>query len=224
MQSKSVDKKSENMETFAKHYQTFKSKDVTPKGLVKKTEDFEKIVELFIWEENNGKVFGDPFMESNILGQFMTLLKETSKSPTNKALVLSLIRSYSFLLTNIKRNEMVSYAFSHPTFNNFIKFPFDFKDDEVVFYYINFIKSLSQRFDSFPLQIFYNQVTSTETTRVPNLHQHWPIHRSSRQPGANNSLQCGFDSPQRFTHQLRKTNKHHEFSWNSLSTFSSLSS
>ena len=175
MQSKSVDKKSENMETFAKHYQTFKSKDVSQKALVKKTEDFEKLVELFIWGEKNDHVFADPFMESNILGQFMILLKEASKVPTNKGLVLTLIRSYSFLVTNIKRHEMVSYVFSHPAFNNFIKFPFDFRDDEIVFYYINFIKSLSQRFDSFPLQIFYNQVDSTETTGVSDLYSHWSI-------------------------------------------------
>ena len=224
MQSKSVDKKAENMETFAKHYQTFKSKDVSQKALVKKTEDFEKLVELFIWGEKNGHLFADPFMESNILGQFLTLLKEASKSPANKGLVLTLIRSYSFLVTNIKRHEMVSYAFSHPTFNNFIKFPFDFRDDEIVFYYINFVKSLSQRFDSFPLQIFYNQVSSAEAARVPHLLRHRPVLRPPRQPGADDRLQRRADSPQRWADQRRRTNWPPASSSSSPSTSSSSAS
>ena len=158
MKSKSRDRKSENVELFTKHLYNFKSKDTSPQAIIKKTEDFEKLAELFIWSEKNEMVLNDPFMENNVLGLFFNLLTACSKSTSTKNLFISLIRSYSFLISNLKRQEMLNYVYSHPVFNNFIKFPFDFKDDEILFYYINFIKSLSQKVDGLPVQIFYNQV------------------------------------------------------------------
>lgn len=158
MSQKPRDKRAENTDAFIKHLTSLKSKDTSATGLVKKTEDYEKLMELLIWSEKNDASLHDLFMEHNILSLFLNLLTACAKVPAQRSLVISLIRAYSFLITNLKRPELVSYVFSHPTFNAFIKFPFDFKDEEIIFYYVNFAKGLSQRFDSFPLQIFYNQV------------------------------------------------------------------
>ena len=35
-------------------------------------------------------------------------------------------------------------------------FAWDLKDDETVDYFINFIKSLSQKLEKFPIELFYN--------------------------------------------------------------------
>ena len=40
-----------------------------------------------------------------------------------------------------------------------IKFDYNFKDEDVVFYYINMLKTISQDFLNFPLDLFYNIVT-----------------------------------------------------------------
>jgi hypothetical protein len=38
-------------------------------------------------------------------------------------------------------------------------YPYDFMDDEIVDYYITFLKSLSLRLTGHPIQLFYNDVT-----------------------------------------------------------------
>lgn len=158
MNQKPKDKKAENAEAFARHFQSFKSKDTSPAALARKAEDFEKLVELLIWSEKNDQSFHDIFMEHNLLGQFLTLLTACCRAPAQRSQVVRLFRAYSFLITNLKRPELVSYVYSHVTFNNFIRFPFDFKEEELVFYFVNFVKGLAQRVDDFPVQIFYNQV------------------------------------------------------------------
>jgi hypothetical protein len=42
--------------------------------------------------------------------------------------------------------------------NKFIVQNWDFYDDDIVDYYINFIKSLSMKMVSFPIDLFYNNV------------------------------------------------------------------
>jgi hypothetical protein len=158
MSQKPKDKTTENAEAFSRHFQSFKSKDTSPAALVRKAQDFEKLVELLIWSEKSDQSFHDVFMEHNLLGLFLALLTACCKTPAQRPQVIKLFRSYSFLITNLKRPELVSYLYSHVTFNNFIRFPFDFKDEELIFYFVNFVKGLSQRFDAFPVQIFYNQV------------------------------------------------------------------
>ena len=120
---------------------------------------FIKLVDLFIWGEKNEQVFSDVFIEKNMLNYFLILLTATSKAGRLKDSVIKLMKCYSFFILNIRNPETTSYVFSHSNFNNFLKFPFDFRDEEVVFYYTNFVKSLTQKFDHFPFQIFYNQVS-----------------------------------------------------------------
>jgi len=58
--------------------------------------------------------------------------------------------------------DLYSYYLDHMLSDNFInKFivqNWDFYDDDIVDYYINFIKSLSMKMVSFPIDLFYNNV------------------------------------------------------------------
>ena len=42
--------------------------------------------------------------------------------------------------------------------NKFLMFNWDFQDDEIVDYFINFIKSLSLKLENYPIDLFYNNV------------------------------------------------------------------
>lgn len=158
MSQEKLEKRKENFENFLKHYNSFKLSDKSKNSLEKRTKSFESLAQLFVWGEKNDQIFSDAFMEHNILNQYLNLLSICNASKSERQQIISLINSYSYLVANSKKPEIVSYLFSHPTFNAFIKFPFDFKDDEIIYYYVNFVKALSQRFHSFPIQIFYNQV------------------------------------------------------------------
>ena len=52
----------------------------------------------------------------------------------------------------------VNYILSHATLNSFIEYEYDFSDEEIVDYYVNFLKSLALRMDSTNLKLYFNQV------------------------------------------------------------------
>lgn len=53
---------------------------------------------------------------------------------------------------------VLDYIISNNCINEYITHEFDFKDDEIVDFYISFLKSMALRIESIPLELFYNQV------------------------------------------------------------------
>ena len=68
-----------------------------------------------------------------------------------------MIKFYSFLLTNLKNIDIINYVYSHQSLNEFLSYDFDFKEPDIIFYFVNFAKSISLKFDNFPFEIFYNK-------------------------------------------------------------------
>lgn len=151
--TKSMEMENKFIETFAELQLSLKE----TKDLGAATDHFHTLVEIFVWAEKKDQTIVDFFIENNMMKYFYELLGRNSKQKNDREIVMKLIKSFSFLLLNLKSPEMSNFVFSNQNFNLFLNFRFDFKDEEVVFFYVNFIKSISQRFDSFPLQIFYNQ-------------------------------------------------------------------
>ena len=137
---------------FASLEQGFSEK----KGVAEAVEYLTSLVEIFIWAEKNDMTIVDFFIENNLMKFFPELLIKNAKQKYSRENVVALIKNFSFLLLNLKSPELVNFVFSSQSFTQFLNFRFDFRDDEIIFFYVNFIKSISQRFDSFPLQIFYN--------------------------------------------------------------------
>ena len=54
-----------------------------------------------------------------------------------------ILKTYSFLLLNLKNHEIINYVFSNAEFNEIISFNYNFENEEIVFLYINFVKSVS---------------------------------------------------------------------------------
>jgi len=77
--------------------------------------------------------------------------------------------SIIFLLESESHGDL-DYILSNNAINEFITHPYDFGDDEIVAYYISFLKGLSLRIEAIPLDLFYNQVRfKFESLRIRNL-------------------------------------------------------
>ena len=48
------------------------------------------------------------------------------------------------------------FIFANQYFNKILNFEFNFENEEIIFYYINFVKGICQKINLFPLDIFYN--------------------------------------------------------------------
>jgi len=152
------DKKKIYFDKLIDHYNAIETNLKDNTNVDDTIEHFVNIIQIFIWGEKNEQVFFDFFIEQQILNLFVKLADMNRKAANDKENAIKLIKFYSFFLLNLKNTEIVNYVYSHANFNNFLNYEFDFDDDEVVFYYVNFVKSLSQQFDNFPFQIFYNPV------------------------------------------------------------------
>ena len=113
-----------------------------------------RIVEILIWDQKKQKQFTDFFLENNIYDYFYRLLTLPNIS---KPSVISLIKLYSFVLLNVEEKVIIHYIFSHQHFNKILKHGLKLFDSDIVFYYVNMLKSVSVRFQDFPIQYFYNQ-------------------------------------------------------------------
>lgn len=146
---------------FAKiiqHYDKITESIDDPNKVETNIAHFTEIIQIFIWGEKNKQIFFDFFIEQKILDYFIILADINRKNNNDKENVIKLIKFYSFFLLNLKSVDIINYVYSHANFNNFLNLNFDFEDDDIVFYFVNFVKSLSQNFNKFPFQIFYNAV------------------------------------------------------------------
>lgn len=155
----SDDKKKAYFDKMVEHYTAIELNLDSEDKIDEMIEHFINIIQIFIWGEKNEQVFFDFFIEQHILSLFVSLAEINKKYSNEKENAIKIIKFYSFFILNLKNTDIINYVYSHSNFNNFLTLEFDFDDDEVVFYYVNFVKSLSQQFDNFPFQIFYNSVS-----------------------------------------------------------------
>ena len=84
-------------------------------------------------------------------------------------------------------------------------FSFDFKDEEIVFYYTNFIKSLTQKFEYFPFPIFYNKVGLLEITGLSDIYIHHRLLQSFGYASSNDGLQCDILATQELSYKRKRS-------------------
>lgn len=67
---------------------------------------------------------------------------------------------------------LLDFIFSNKALNELIAFDYDFSDDEIVDYFINFLKSCCLRIGAFPVEMFFNE----KFTNFPLLRQTLRFH------------------------------------------------
>ncbi len=96
------------------------------------------------------------FCECNFLNEFITLIKLK-----HKPITFEIVKSFSLLINNLKNLTAIYYIFSKNFINQIISLNQDRFDEDFVFYYINFLKSLSLKISTTTIQFFYNEQHNT---------------------------------------------------------------
>jgi len=119
-------------------------------------EVIQQITELLIWGEQNDHDhnFFDFFCEKNILADFVHVLGQQQVPKTVKVQVL---QTLSMLVQNISRDTSLYYLFSNNYVNQLISTQFDWSDEEILGYYISFLKSLAMRLNFETIKFFFNE-------------------------------------------------------------------
>lgn len=107
-------------------------------------EAIRSIAELIIWgDQNDDSTFFELFMEKQIMGEFIRVLKASR----TLAVSFQLLQSMSILIQNLKKEHAIYYLLGNEHMNHLITYSFDFRNQDLLNYYISFLRAISGTLD-----------------------------------------------------------------------------
>ncbi|XP_046390696.1 protein CLEC16A homolog isoform X1 [Ischnura elegans] len=119
-------------------------------------ETLRSIAEILIWGDQNDSSVFDFFLEKNMLSFFLKIMKQKCGS----YVCVQLLQTLNILFENIRNETSLYYLLSNNHVNSIIVHKFDFSDEEVMAYYISFLKTLSLKLNTHTIHFFYNEHTN----------------------------------------------------------------
>ncbi|KAG6705914.1 hypothetical protein I3843_07G194400 [Carya illinoinensis] len=102
-------------------------------------EALRSIAELITYGDQHDSSFFEFFMEKQVMGEFVRVLK-ISRTVT---VSLQLLQTISIMIQNLKGEHAIYYMFSNEHMNYLITYSFDFNNEELLSYYISFLRAIS---------------------------------------------------------------------------------
>jgi len=119
-------------------------------------ETFREVAELMIWGDQHEPGFFDLFVELKILAHFNRFMTTKARwSHRGAGLTLQLLQTLSIMIQNTREVTSLFYLFSNNHINELIEADFDFDDEEVMAYYISFLKTISLKLNQKTIQFFF---------------------------------------------------------------------
>lgn len=92
------------------------------------------------------------FLEHNMLRFFLDIMKQNC----GNYVTVQLLQTLNILFENIRHETSLYYLLSNNHVNSIIMHKFDFSDEEVMAYYISFLKTLSFKLNPHTIHFFFN--------------------------------------------------------------------
>ncbi|CAJ0578549.1 unnamed protein product, partial [Mesorhabditis spiculigera] len=133
-------------------------------------EALRAISEILIWgDQNDGTVF-DFFLERQMLSHFLQIMKQDSLN-SGSYVSIQLLQTLNILFENIRHETSLYFLLSNNHVNHIITHRFDFQNEEIMAYYISFLKTLSMRLNPATIHFFFNEFSNefpllTETLKL----------------------------------------------------------
>ncbi|BFZ02816.1 hypothetical protein BsWGS_05855 [Bradybaena similaris] len=149
-----------------------KNQTVTEQNRGLLVETLRSISEILIWGDQNDSSVFDFFLEKNMLSFFLRYLQQKF----GRYICVQLLQTLNILFENISNETSLYYLLSNNHINSIIVHKFDFSDEEVMAYYISFLKTLSLKLNKHTIHFFYNEHTNdfalyTEAIKFFNHHE-----------------------------------------------------
>lgn len=119
-------------------------------------ETIRSITEILIWGDQNDSSVFDFFLEKNMFAFFLNILRQKS----GRYVCVQLLQTLNILFENISHETSLYYLLSNNHVNSIIVHKFDFSDEEIMAYYISFLKTLSLKLNNHTVHFFYNERTN----------------------------------------------------------------
>ncbi|KAK6187791.1 hypothetical protein SNE40_005737 [Patella caerulea] len=133
-----------------------KNQTVTEQNRSLLVETLRSISEILIWGDQNDSSVFDFFLEKNMLSFFLRYIRQKY----GRYICVQLLQTLNILFENIRNETSLYYLLSNNHINSIIVHKFDFSDEEVMAYYISFLKTLSLKLNRHTIHFFYNEHTN----------------------------------------------------------------
>ncbi|CAI0407278.1 unnamed protein product [Linum tenue] len=102
-------------------------------------EALRSIAELITYGDQHDSSFFDFFMEKQVMGEFVRMLQ------MSKSMIISLqiLQTLSIMIQNLRTEHAIYYMFSNEYINFLITYKFDFRNEELLSYYMSFLRAIS---------------------------------------------------------------------------------
>ncbi|KAG9449202.1 hypothetical protein H6P81_009167 [Aristolochia fimbriata] len=125
-------------------------------------EALRSIAELVTYGDQHDPAFFEFFMEKQIMGDFVRILK-VSRTVT---VALQLLQTMSIMIQNLRSDHAIYYIFSNEHINCLITYPFDFRNEELLSYYISFLRAISGKLNKTTISLLV-KTQNDEITSFP---------------------------------------------------------
>ncbi|KAL6560166.1 hypothetical protein OROHE_006404 [Orobanche hederae] len=102
-------------------------------------EALRSVAELITYGDQHDAAYFEFFMEKQVMGEFVRILKISRTLMVS----LQLLQTMSIMIQNLKSDHSIYYMFSNEHVNYLITYPFDFRNEELLSYYISFLRAIS---------------------------------------------------------------------------------
>ncbi|KAG2445623.1 hypothetical protein HXX76_000233 [Chlamydomonas incerta] len=138
-----------------------KNQVVTEANRALVVETIRSIAEFMIWGDQNEPRIFDFFLENNIMHYLHRVLQQ----PANRTgdVAKQVLQTLSIIIQNIRSETGTYFLFSNNHINNIVEIRFDFDDEEVLGYYISFLKTISMKLNQSTVQFFFDRRETTYT-------------------------------------------------------------
>jgi protein CLEC16A len=115
-------------------------------------ETIRAIAEFMIWGDQNEPRIFDYLLEHNI----MTYLHKILLQPSNRAgdVAKQVLQTLSIIIQNVRSETAIFFLFSNNHVNNIVDLDFDFDDEEVLGFYVSFLKTISLKLNPTTVHFF----------------------------------------------------------------------
>ncbi|KAL3830141.1 hypothetical protein ACJIZ3_018943 [Penstemon smallii] len=102
-------------------------------------EALRSIAELITYGDQHDAAYFEFFMEKQVMGEFVRIIKISRTVIVS----LQLLQTMSIMIQNLKSEHSIYYMFSNEHVNDLITYSFDFRNEELLSYYISFLRAIS---------------------------------------------------------------------------------
>ncbi|GMS91072.1 hypothetical protein PENTCL1PPCAC_13247, partial [Pristionchus entomophagus] len=131
-------------------------------------EALRAISEILIWGDQNDSSVFDFFLERQMLKHFLNIMRQD-----NGSLCVQLLQTLNILFENIRHETSLYFLLSNNHVNQIITHKFELRNEEIMAYYISFVKTLSLKLNQATIHFFFNESTDefpllTESLKLYN--------------------------------------------------------